>query len=188
MINAFFLHHSLPHSAWNALCMLGIYFQNLVKETWQSCLTVEQNYLADPRAKIIDWLIQLRCQWEFGEERDVVSWNPLWSPVLIFLQYYHVGFNNCKKSWPYFFTCFSNVLFLSTSWGIRFVNTEVVRILPADSPSSISCKSCGIEWPLLDSFHLSSTWEIWNGVNMRIHKFLSKYSNSFSWMCKCCVD
>lgn len=46
---------SLLFAAFCLKCaLLGIYFQNLVKETWQSCLTVEQNYLADPRAKIID--------------------------------------------------------------------------------------------------------------------------------------
>lgn len=165
-----------------------MYFQNLEKEAWQSWFTVEQNYLADPGAGFVDWLIQLRCQWEFGEEKDVVGWNLMWPRVLVFLRYCHVGFNNCKKSWPYFFICFSKMLFLSTLWGIRFVNIEMERIHPADSPSSISCKSCGIQWPLLDSFHLSSTWEIWNGVNMRIYRFLSKYNNPFSWMCKCCVD
>ena len=38
-----------------------------------TCITVEQNYLVDPGAKIVDLLIQLRCQWEFGEEKDAVS-------------------------------------------------------------------------------------------------------------------
>lgn len=142
--------------------------------------------LADSGAKIVDWLVQLGCQWKFGEEKDVGSWNLMWAPVLIFLRYYHVCFNNCKKSGPYFLICFGNTLFLSTSWGIRLVNIEVEKILPADSPSFISSKNCGIQWPLLDSFHLSSTWEIWNGVNVRVYKLLS--NNPFSWTCKWCAD
>lgn len=87
-----------------------------------------------------------------------------------------------------FSICFSKMLFPSTSWDVRFVDTEMERMLPAYSPGSISYKSSGIQSLLFDSFHLSSTSEVWNGVSMRISKFLSKCSNPSSWKCKCHMD
>lgn len=69
-------------------------------------------------------------------------------------------------------------LCLRTSWDIGFVNTEMLP-LPWDGDLHL----CGVQWLLLDSFHLSSTWEVWNNVSMRISKFPSKYNNPSSLPC-----